>query len=88
MGSEFKWVAGSLGAVIVFGAGLLIYGIISSMPAPPPPKPTLDESSGSIIKIDSWECVTGQDARGSMYQYSKNKRNGASGPASLACKKE
>ena len=88
MGSEFKWIIGSIFSVVIFSAGLLIYGIIDSNAShAPPPKQTKD-ASGSMIKIDQWECVKGFDVREVPYQYSKNLRNGASGPASLACKKE
>ena len=89
MGSEFKWIVGSLFTVILFSAGLLIYGIIESTTSHAPPEPvTKDSGDGAVIKIDQWECVKGSDARGNPYQYSKNMRNGASGPASLACKKD
>ena len=30
MGSEFKWIMGSIFSVVIFSAGLLIYGIIDS----------------------------------------------------------
>ena len=89
MGSEFKWIMGSIFSVVIFSAGLLIYGIIDSNTShAPPPLETKDASSGAVLKIDQWECMSGSDARGNPYQYSKNMRNGASGPASLACKKE
>jgi hypothetical protein len=51
-------------------------------------KATIDAGEGAAIKIDSWECMKGEDQRGSPYEYSRNARNGATGPASIACKKE
>lgn len=89
MGSEFKWIIGSIFSVVIFSAGLLIYGIIDSNTShAPPPLATKDASSGAMIKIDQWECIIGFDPVGTPYKYSKNMRNGASGPASLACKKD
>ena len=88
MGSEFKWILGSIGAVIVFGAGLLIYGIVDSQSRIGGRMVTIDAGEGAAVKIDRWECVKGQDQRGMQYEYSKNKRNGATGPASHACKKD
>lgn len=88
MGSEFKWVLGSIASVIVFGAGLLIYGIVESSSRLPARKVTIDAGEGAVVKIDNWVCVKGEDQRGSPYEYSKNSRNGATGPASLACKKD
>ena len=88
MGSEFKWILGSIGAVIVFGAGLLIYGIVDSQSRVTGRKVTIDAGEGTAVKIDRWECVKGQDQRGMQYEYSRNKRNGAAGPASYACKKD
>ncbi len=88
MGSEFRWIMGSIGVVIVFGLGLLIYGIIESNRSMSGTKVTIDAGEGAAIKIDSWECMKGEDQRGAPYEYSRNARNGATGPASLACKKE
>ena len=88
MGSEFKWVLGSIASVVVFGAGLLIYGIVDSNSRLPAQKVTIDAGEGAVVKIDRWECVKGEDQRGAPYEYSRNRRNGATGPASLACKKD
>jgi len=88
MSFEFRWIIGSIFAVVIAGAGILIYGIIESNSSPSGAKATIDAERGSVIKIDKWECVKGQDQRGAQYQYSRNARNGASGPASLACKKD
>ena len=88
MGSEFRWIMGSIGVVIVFGLGLLTYGIIDSNRSMPGTKATIDAGEGAAIKIDSCECMKGEDQRGSPYEYSRNARNGATGAASIACKKE
>ena len=88
MGSEFKWILGSIVAVIVFGAGLLIYGIVDSQSRVGGRQVTIDAGEGTAVKIDRWVCVKGQDQRGMQYEYSRNKRNGATGPASHACKKD
>ena len=88
MGSEFRWIMGSIGVVIVFGLGLLTYGIIDSNRSISGAKATIDAGEGAAIKIDSWECMKGEDQRGSVYEYSRNARNGATGAASIACKKE
>ena len=88
MGSEFRWIMGSIGVVIVFGLGLLLYGIIDSSRSISGPKATIDAGDGAAIKIDNWQCMKGQDQRGGHYEYSRNARNGATGPASLGCKKE
>ena len=71
MGSEFKWILGSIGAVIVFGAGLLIYGIVDSQSRVAGRKVTIDAGEGAVVKIDRWECVKGQDQRGMQYEYSR-----------------
>jgi hypothetical protein len=88
MGSEFRWIMGSIGVVIVFGLGLLTYGIIDSNRSMSGTKATIDAGEGAAIKIDRWECMKGEDQRGSPYEYSRNARNGATGPASIACEKE
>jgi len=88
MSFELRWILGSIFAVVIAGTGLLIYGIIDSNASPAGPKVTIDAGQGSVIKIDKWVCMKGQDQRGAQYQYSRNERNGATGPASLACKKE
>jgi hypothetical protein len=88
MGSEFRWIIGSIAVVIVFGLGLLVYGIIDSNRSISRSKATIDAGEGAAIKIDRWECMKGQDQRGAPYEYSRNARNGATGPASIACKKE
>ncbi len=88
MGSEFRWIMGSIGVVIVFGLSLLTYGIIDSNRRISGAKATIDAGEGAAIKIDSWECMKGENQRGSPYEYSRNARNGATGPASIACKKE
>ena len=88
MGSEFRWIMGSIGVVIVFGLGLLTYGIIDSNRSMSGTKATIDAGEGAAIKIDRWACMKGEDQRGSPYEYSRNARNGATGPASIACKKE
>lgn len=88
MGSEFRWIMGSIGVVIVFGLGLLTYGIIDSNRSMSGTKATIDAGEGAAIKIDRWECMKGEDQRASPYEYSRNARNGATGPASIACKKE
>ena len=88
MGSEFKWILGSIGAFVLFGAGLLIYGIVDSQSRVADRKVTIDAGEGAVVKIDRWECVKGQDQRGAQYEYSRNRRNGATGPASRACKKD
>ena len=88
MGSEFKWILGSIGAVVLFGTGLLIYGIVDSQSRVADRKVTIDAGEGAVVKIDRWECVKGQDQRGMQYEYSRNRRNGATGPASHACKKD
>ena len=88
MGFEFRWIMGSIFAVIAFGMGLLIYGIIVSNTSASGSKQTIDAGDGALIKIDKWECMKKLDIRGNPYSYSRNARNGATGPASLACKKE
>jgi len=88
MGSEFRWIMGSIGVVIVFGLGLLVYGIIDSNRSMSGPKATIDAGEGAAIKIDKWECMKGEGQRGEPYEYSRNARNSATGPASIACKKE
>ena len=88
MGSEFRWIMGSIGVVIVFGLGLLVYGIIDSNRSMSGPKATIDAGDGAAIKIDSWQCMRALDQRGTPYAYSRNARNGATGPATLACKKD
>lgn len=88
MSFEFRWIIGSIFAVVIAGAGILIYGIIESNSSTHAPKATIDAGEGAVIKIDNWECMRGEDQRGAPYQYSRNARNGATGPASLACKKE
>ncbi|MDC1208619.1 hypothetical protein N8005_04705 [Litorivicinus sp.] len=88
MNSEFRWIIISTATAIAFGAGLLIYGILDSNSSRPNKVPSANSTSAEVVKIDSWKCVQGTDARGSMYEYSKNQRNGASGPASRACKRE
>jgi len=52
------------------------------------PKATIDAGEGAAIKIDRWECMKGEGQRGEPYEYSRNARNSATGPASIACKKE
>ena len=42
MGSEFRWIMGSIGVVIVFGLGLLTYGIIDSNRSMSGTKATID----------------------------------------------
>ena len=86
MGFEFRWIIGSMAAVILFGAGLLIYGIIDSNTSVVSQKRTIDAGEGSILKFDKWECMNALDARGNPYQYARNTRNGATGPHEL-CKK-
>jgi hypothetical protein len=88
MSFEFRWIIGSIFAVVIAGAGILIYGIIVSNTSVSAPKATIDAGEGAAIKIDNWECMRGEDQRGAPYSYSRNARNGATGPASLACKKE
>lgn len=88
MSFEFRWIIGSIFAVVIFGIGLLIYGIIDSNSSASGPKATIDAGQGAMVKIDKWECMKAQDQRGAQYKYSRNARNGATGPASLACKKE
>ena len=88
MGFEFRWIMGSISAVIVFGAGLLVYGVVVSNTPAAGSKQTIDAGKGALIKIDKWECINKLDARGNPYQISKNARNSATGPPSLGCKKE
>jgi hypothetical protein len=86
MSFEFRWIMGSIAAIVVFGAGLLIYGIIQSNAPVAGQKRTIDSGEGAILKFDKWECMKGLDARGNPYQYARNTRNGATGPYEL-CKK-
>ena len=88
MGFEFRWIMGSISAVILFGVGLLVYGVIISNTSPGGSKETIDAGKGALIKVDKWECVLKLDARGNPYQIARNARNGATGPPSLGCKKE
>ena len=86
MGFEFRWIMGSIAAVVVFGAGLLVYGIIESNAPVASPKRTIDAGQGALVKFDKWECMKALDARGNPYSYARNTRNGATGPHEL-CKK-
>ena len=88
MTAEIRWILGSIFSVVVFGLALLIYGIIDNQPPPKPHKDIPGSSSGAVVKIDKWVCVKAQTERGEQYKYSRNERNGASGPANLGCKKE
>ena len=88
MGSEFRWIAGSLISVIIFGTGLLVYGIMEANTSKAENSASLESNSNTVIKIDSWQCVISTDRRGTPYEYSRNARNGATGPASVACKKD
>ena len=64
MGFEFRWIMGSIAAVVVFGAGLLVYGIIESNAPVGSPKRTIDAGEGALVKFDKWECMKALDARG------------------------
>jgi hypothetical protein len=86
MSFEFRWIIGSIFAMVIAGAGLLVYGIIESNSSRAGPKATIDAGEGAVFKIDKWECMKGEDQRGAPYSYARNARNGATGPASL-CKK-
>ena len=88
MDSEFRWIAGSLISVIVFGSGMLLYGIMESNTSKVENSASFETNSNTVIKIDNWQCVIGTDRRGTPYEYSRNERNGATGPASVACKKD
>ena len=88
MGSEFRWIAGSLISVIVFGTGLLVDGIMEGNTSQFENTSSLESSSTTAIKIDNWQCLVSTDRRGTPYEYSRNSRNGATGPASVACKKD
>ena len=88
MDIEGKWIFGSVAASLVFGAAILVYGIVSSIPPSKPFKTDNIEEQSKVVKFDKWVCVKGRDARHSPYEYSRNIRNGASGPASLACQEQ
>ena len=52
MGFEFRCIIGSMAAVILFGTGLLIYGIIDSNTSVVSQKRTIDAGDGYIMKFD------------------------------------
>lgn len=88
MDIEAKWIFGSITASLIFGMAVLIYGIVSSIPETKPYKTDDISEQSKAVKFDKWICVKGKDARHSPYEYSRNVRNGASGPASLGCQAE